>query len=364
MSARGRVVILGGLIEGKLDPTESLSDKIFSCLLCEACKNICPLGIDIPEIIYSGRKRLRSSFSRGRFLRKVVRLSIRRMDTAFLILRFLRKLLYQPLYRSRRLSYIPPITQKPFKNTYRLLRNKKPKGRVALFVGCSVNYFYPSLAEALIGILTKKNYEVVILRGEVCCGAPLRSMGLEEETLSLARRNVELFKNIKAVAVLSLCPTCTMVIRTWYPSLTGEGIPNIMDVNEFFTRYEGIDALRIGPRVITYHDPCHLSYGLRIREEPRRILQGIEGIRFVEMKDSMDCCGFGGLFSILFKELSRDIGRKKIESIKRTGADTVVTSCPGCIMQLDDLRRWTKTDIDIMHIVEVIDEAMNGQEML
>lgn len=359
MSARGRVALLGGLAEGRLAPTKNLSEKIFSCLLCEACKGMCPLGLDIPEIIYQGRKRLEDSFRRGSLLRKAVRISVQRIDMSFMLLRLFQKLLYRPLYRNGMLSHLPPVTKKPLKKIQRVFRNKKATARVGLFVGCSINYLYPSLGESLISILTRKDYEVVILGGEVCCGAPLRSMGLEERMIPLAMRNIELFKNIKAEAVISPCPTCTMVIKTQYPLLTGDGIPSIMDINEFFIKYNILDGLRTEPMTITYHDPCHLSYGLGIIEEPRKILRGIEGIRFVEMKGSKDCCGFGGLFSRLFRKLSMDIGRKKIESIKKTGANAVVTSCPGCIMQLEDLKRRTGADIDIMHMVELIDEAMN-----
>jgi glycolate oxidase iron-sulfur subunit len=355
MSARGRVVLLGGLEEKRLRPTKNLSEKIFSCLLCEACKGICPLGIDIPETIYQGRKELKSSFNRGRLLRKAIRFSIYRMDTAFMLLKLFQKM----PYKSEIIGYLPPVTAKPLKKIQGVFRNRKAIARIGLFLGCSVNYIYPSLGVALIQVLKRRNYEVVILSGEACCGAPLRSIGLEDDAISLARKNIGLFKNMKAEAVLSLCPTCTMVLKTQYPLLTGEGIPNIMDINEFFIKYDILKGLRIKPKTVTYHDPCHLSYGLGITEEPRRIMLDIEGIRLIEMKGSRNCCGFGGLFSRLFRELSTDIGKKKIESIKETGADTVVTSCPGCLMHLDDLKRKAEIDIEIMHIVELVDEAMN-----
>lgn len=353
MSARGRLALLRGLAEKRLTPTKTLSDRIFSCLLCEACKGICPLGLDIPEIIYGGRRGLRNSSLKGRLLGGATSFFINRMDIAFLLLSLLRRVF------STRFSYLPPITTTPLKRIQGVYRNRKAVGRVAVFLGCSVNYIYPSHGEALINILRRHNYEVVILSGEVCCGAPLRSMGLEDEMIPLAKRNIEIFKNIKAMAVVSLCPTCTMVIKRQYPLLTGDMIPNIMDVNEFLVRHGILKGLMMGGMTVTYHDPCHLSYGLGITEEPRRLLQGIEGIRFVEMRHPRDCCGFGGPFSMLFKDLSMDIGRRKIEDIKYTDAKTVVTSCPGCIMQLGNLKRQTGTDIQIMHIVELIDRAMS-----
>ncbi len=373
MGARGRVAMLGELAEKRLAPTSGLSDRIFSCILCEACKNLCPTGINIPEVIYHGRTRLKKSYSKGRFLSTALKFSSRRMDAAFFILRSLQKLFYQPLYKTGRLRYVPPITSKPFKNGFQFykfrsgnLRKIKKIGRIAIFTGCNINYFYPELGDALLNILLTKGYEIVVFKGEVCCGAPMRSLGLEQEALSLAKKNIELFNKTRVEAILSMCPTCTMVIKHQYPILigdsrngTGNSITNILDVNEFFIKYDIAKGLKITPRAVTYHDPCHLRYGMGVKTEPREILKDIQGIKLVEMEDADKCCGFGGLFSLSFKDLSKSIGRKKIDNIYNTSADTVVTSCPGCMTQLEDLKRETNTNINIMHIVEVLDEAMH-----
>lgn len=117
-------------------------------------------------------------------------------------------------------------------------------------------------------------------------------------------------------------------------------------------------TLRSVRPVITYHDPCHLNHGLKIKNEPRQILKGIKGVEFIEMQHAGECCGFAGSFSLQFKDISRNIGRKKIDNIADTKADTVVTSCPGCIMQLEGLKRETNMKVNIKHIVELVDEAM------
>src|SRR4030065_1219509 len=323
MSARGRVAMLGGVAEKYLSPGKGIADGIFSCMLCEACKESCPVGINIPEIIYHARTNLKKNFRKGNVLRRAVQFSIPRMDTAFTFLRGFQKLFYTPFYRTGRLRHIPAITATPFKNNLQVYKNTKRAGRIAIFAGCSVNYLYPRIGEALLNILLSKQYEVVILKGEVCCGAPMRALGLEDEGLKLAKKNIELFKNMRAEAILSLCPTSTMVIKQQYPALTGKSIPNIMDINEFFSKYEIAKGLEITRRVFTYHDPCHLSYGLGITDEPRKVLTDINGVKLVEMKGSKEGCGFGGFFSACFKEMSLAIGRKKIENIKNTYADTV-----------------------------------------
>jgi len=360
MGARGRITILGELEQKRLHPTRSLSEKIFSCILCEACKDLCPAGINIPEIIYSGRARLKNSYIKGRILAILLKLSISRLDTTFSILRGIQKLLYGSFHKKEMFRYLTMISPRPFKKQFQVYKGTKKINRVALFVGCNVNYLYPRLGNALVNILLTKGYEVVVSRGEVCCGAPMKSLGLNQEASLLARKNVELFNKMRVEAILSMCPTCTLVIKHYYPTLVGETITNIMDVNEFFIKHDITKGLRAIPSLVTYHDPCHLRYGLGIKTEPREILKSIEGIRFVEMHNSQECCGFGGFFSLFFKDLSKDIGRKKIDNIYNTWANTVVTSCPGCITQLEGLKREMNLNINIMHIVEVINEAMHG----
>lgn len=359
MGARGRVAMLGELGMKRLSPTKRLAEKIFSCMLCGACKNLCPAGINILEMIYQGRVVLKKSYGKGRLLRTALRHSISRLDTVFSILRGCQKVFYRPLYKAGMVSHVPEIASEPFNKSVQVYKNIKKTGRIAIFGGCSVNFFYPSLGHSLSRILLSSAYEVVVFKGELCCGAPLRSMGLEQEASTLAKKNIEHFNKVRAEAIVSMCPTCTMVIKEQYPLLAGGTIMNVLDINEFFSK-SGITAnLEIDPQVITYHDPCHLSYGLGVRDQPRQILKAIKGIDFIEMKHADECCGFAGFFSMQFKNIARSIGIKKIENISATSADTVVTSCPGCIMQLESLKRENRKKFKIKHIVEVIEEAMH-----
>ena len=360
MGARGRIAMLDGLGKERLEPSKELAEKIFSCLLCGACKDQCPTGIDIPEIIYHGRILLKKSYRKGRFLRTALKYSISRLDTLLSILRVGQKLFYRPLQKAGMLRYVPEITSTPFKKRVQAYKYVNKISRIIIFAGCGVNYFYPELGDALSSILVTKGYEVVVFGDEACCGAPLRSTGLDKEASKLAKKNIEHFNKVRADAIVSLCPTCTMSIKEQYPILAGSTITNIMDMNEFIIKYGIAEGLEVDPVTVTYHDPCHLSNGLGISDEPRQILKGIKGIELVEMKNANDCCGFAGLFSSHFKEISRSIGMKKAESISETSAGTVVTSCPGCIMQLENMKKEMGADFNVRHVVEIIDEAMHG----
>lgn len=359
MGTRGRIAMLEGLGAKKLEPSKELAEKIFSCMLCGACKDQCPTGIDIPEIIYHGRTLLKRAYRKGRILRTVMKYSVSRLDTVIPLIRGGQKL-FRPLRKTGIFRQVPEITSNPFKKRGQVYKNIKKISRVIIFAGCSVNYFYPELGDALSTILFTKGYEVVVFSGEACCGAPLRSMGFEKEASRLAKKNIKHFNKVRADAIVSLCPTCTITIKEQYPVLTGSTIMNIMDLNEFLIKYGITEGLEVDPKTVTYHDPCHLSNGLGIRDEPRQVLKGIKGIKLVEMKNANDCCGFAGLFISHFKEISRSIGRKKVKNISNTSAGTVVTSCPGCIMQLENMKKETDADFSVRHVVEIIDEAMHG----
>jgi glycolate oxidase iron-sulfur subunit len=360
--ARGRVLMLEGLAKNALEPASGLSDDIFSCILCEACRDLCPVGIDIPEAIYRGRNRLRRSYRRGRLIGEAARFSMPRLDTVFSLARVMQKLFFRALHHRGYFRYVPQITSVPFKNGIQLYKSKKRVGRVAIFAGCSVNYLYPNVGDALLNVLISKGFEVVILKGEVCCGAPMRSLGFEGEASELAHKNIDLFKKLRVEATISLCPTCTMVVRNQYPRIAGDSITSIRDVNEFFTERGIAEGLEIPDQTVTYHDPCHLSFGLGIRKEPREVISAISGLRLVEMTGADECCGFGGFFSTFFKDLSRDIGKRKLDNITATRAKTVVTSCPGCMMQIEDILRSSDISaIRIKHVVEMVEEAMHEQ---
>jgi glycolate oxidase iron-sulfur subunit len=226
------------------------------------------------------------------------------------------------------------------------------KGRVAVFAGCSTRYLFPHLGEALVRVLSNLGYEVILPREEQCCGVPFRTLGMEDKAVDYARRNLAVFSRLKADAVVSLCPTCIVALKKMYPELIGEGTDNIMDVASFLLRHEG---RAFSKRLLMkgfYHDPCHMIYGLNITEEPRKILREC-GIELVE-GDQNSCCGFGGSYSIKFRNESIKFARARAEEIESSEAEAVFTSCPGCLLQLKKVVKKA----GVFHIIEAIDSAV------
>jgi glycolate oxidase iron-sulfur subunit len=127
------------------------------------------------------------------------------------------------------------------------------------------------------------------------------------------------------------------------------------------------DTLQKDPRIsslekkrrVTYHDPCHLRRGMKIYQEPRRLLQSLPGIEFVEMKQPNRCCGLGGSFNFIHYDLSKKIVERKLDDIEGTEAETVTTSCMGCMIQLKDGIHARQMETTVVHLVEVLERALN-----
>ncbi len=349
MSARGRLVLLHELTRGRITPSKLLNDRIYGCILCGACSGTCPLGVDITEAIYRGRALLRRNDKRRRYLRSLVKFATRRPELTFKIARMSRHIVLPALLRRGSIPFIPELPETPLKKNEQVFKVPKKKGRVAVFTGCSVNFIFPHLGESLIHVLRKLGYEVILPKGEVCCGTPLRSLGLEKEAEEHAKRNFRVFSRLKVEAILSLCPTCTLALKTDYANTIGRGLENAMDISVFFKdKLRRTESIR---KTTVYHDPCHLRYGLGVKAEPREIIKKA-GIDLIEPADS-GCCGFGGLFCLSSRDMSDKLLVRQTGNLGDAKADTVITSCPGCMLQLGR----TISDRPVIHLIELIEEA-------
>jgi glycolate oxidase iron-sulfur subunit len=247
------------------------------------------------------------------------------------------------------IPFSPELPEAPLRRTDQVFKTQKRKGRVAVFTGCSVNYLFPHLGESLIHVLQQFGYEVVLPKGEVCCGAPLRALGLEEEAEEQAKRNYRVFSRLKVDAIVSLCPTCTLFLKKEYPKIIGKGLEKAMDISVFFR--DKLGSAESIQKTSVYHDPCHLLHGLGVKKEPREIIR-MAGIDLIELGDE-GCCGMGGLFCLSYREMSGNLLNKRTQAIIGSKADTVITACPGCILQLSR----SITDRPVLHLIELIEEA-------
>lgn len=365
MSSRGRTAIINSLSNKQIHPSEDSSEKIFSCMLCGSCENACPMEIKIIDAVYENRMFLKRYYQQNKISIFMLKNIFKNTSKVFNFLFPLRDILH--LFPTMRLNLLKTfkslnisISDNKLIDKTMIFKSQKPKGRVALFVGCSTNYIYPNIGKSAIKILTLLNYDVILSKNEVCCGAPLRSLGFKEDARGLAERNLEFFKNLKAEYIIGLCPTCIHFIKNEYPKLTNDCLKNTVEISQFlYSNHRFREILEKSTHSdysefrssnpILYHQPCYSYNHLKIKTEPQEILQ-LCGYNLIET--TRQCCGFAGLFSVLYPELSEKIFYKNIKIYEKT--DTIVTSCPNCIMRFKSKLK----NKSVKHIVEIIQEIL------
>ncbi len=360
-SPRGRLMLLRGLAGGATPPTEGLLGRIFSCTLCGRCDVSCPVGIKPTQFIYRGRDVLRKLDSKRLLTRTALRAGLNRPALGMNAARFITGLKHDFLKKLvPRLPEGLSFPGRQLKSGHQVITPRKAVGRVAVFAGCAANYLTPGTGEDLISILVAAGYEVVLPGGEVCCGMPLRGLGLENEARRFAEKNLEIFGKLNVEAVVSPCSTCVYMIRKRYPELAGGGVENAMDAMEFLLSPGRLDLGPVREKTtarpesgkrpeankLIWHEPCHLKYGLGFNAGLLLELLNIERTK------EEGCCGFGAFLTD--KETSRELLLKRVSAYE--GADMVVTSCPACRIQLES------AGIKTAHILELVEEAFSAAD--
>lgn len=246
---------------------------------------------------------------------------------------------------------------------------KHPKGKVALFAGCMVNYAYPELGLDCNDVLMANQIQMITFDGEACCGLPAIMSGDTKEAFHMAKTNIQLFSSKEYDYLIFLCPSCATTVKEKWETLISNCNDaqlieqykslqrKVIDLNDYL-----VNVLHIQPPIlqnppsITWHDPCHLVRGLQISAEPRQLLTQV-GIKLTEMKDPDSCCGFGGSFSLFHYDVSRSINDEKVRQIADTNAEYVVTGCPGCVMHLKDGLHRNHSQQKVTHIVSLLAKA-------
>ncbi len=229
--------------------------------------------------------------------------------------------------------------------------------RVAFFPTCLVDLFLPEVAEASLRVLRAAGADPAPVRSWVCCGQPLYNSGERERAREVARRNVAALGEVDALVLPS--GSCAAMIRRLYPELLPDDpavrrlAERTWELTQFLVRVLQVEALPQVGGTVTYHDACHMSRGLGERETPRRAL-ALAGVQVREMADADRCCGFGGIFSAKFPEVSGAMLLHKLARVGASGAPVLVTADPGCLLHLRAGLRRRGIPIRARHVAEVL----------
>ncbi|MEW6375225.1 MAG: (Fe-S)-binding protein [Thermodesulfobacteriota bacterium] len=342
---RGKNALVRAIIEGKIGWTPEIEETLFRCTGCRLCTQTCFPAVETNQGVLAGRACLADINQYPKIVDRVVE----SLENNF-------NISDEP--NEDRSQWIDFLKDHP-EHLY-----QKEKAQVVYFVGC-VAAFFPlvqKIPQAFVQVLEKCLVDFTLLGGEEwCCGFPLIQMGMAEKIQKLVEHNQEKVKEVDAKTVVFACPSC---YHTWKKKYNTHA--TLLHSTEFMERLikEGKIEFNKGfNKTVTYHDPCDLGRNSDVYDPPRNILKQIPGLKLIELESNRQlcvCCGGGGDLEMIDPELSAAIAEMKIQEIKDTGADIVVTSCQQCIRTISGYARKQEIDLSVMDITEVVLEAMGS----
>ncbi len=351
-----------------------------NCVGCEACKNICAGGIDLPRLIREIRSRLNEE--EGTPAEAALLSAVMKNRKMFHSLLKFAKFAQLPSTGGSQFQRhlpaiflgkhgykaLPAIAAKSFRDRWKSIKPNlpNPRYRVALFAGCAQDFVYPEQLEACVKLLASHNVDVEFPMEQSCCGLPLEMMGQRKTSIEVARQNIRAFDAGKYDAIITLCASCGSHLKNSYPHIledvSGEAqrvnafAGKITDFSSFVHDVLGLTAdnfVNKGEKV-TYHASCHLCRGLGVKDAPRDLIRA--AAEYLPSEEEDVCCGFGGTYSMKFPEVSAQLLENKLAHAEATGAARLVVDCPGCVMQLRGGAEKKGSALKVTHISELLAE--------
>lgn len=237
---------------------------------------------------------------------------------------------------------------------------------VQLFATCIIDTLYPQVGKAVMRVLERAGVEVAFPPGQTCCGQPAFNAGMRSQSRSMAEHTIKIFE-VTSGPVIVPSGSCAAMIRHGYMELfDGDAqwskraktlAERTFEFTEYLVDYLGVtETGACFQSSVAYHSSCHLLRDLGVSEQPRALLSAVEGLDFIELPASEDCCGFGGVFSVEFPHISAAMLERKIANIESCGADVIISCDSGCITHINGgLHRHGRSP-KAMHIAEILEK--------
>ncbi len=384
-SPRGRIYLIKDMLENDRPADEKVVKHIDRCLSCLACMTTCPSGVHYMHLVDHARAHIEKTYKRpltDRLMRSVLSFVLpypRRFRFALIGAYFgrplagLLKSFGGPFAKMGAMLELAP-SRAPMRGQMEgpgvfASEQKSRKGRVALLSGCAQPVLNPGINDATIRLLRRSGYEIVLPKGEVCCGALVHHMGKEEASLENARRNVDVWSAEASGegldAILITASGCGTTIKDYgymlkddpaYAEKAARVSALAKDVTEFLT---GVDLgePRLRPDLtVAYHSACSMQHGQKITRQPKDLLSAA-GFQVKEVPDGHLCCGSAGTYNILQPEIAQKLRDRKVANIESTRPDVIATGNIGCMTQIG-----LGTQIPILHTAELLDWVYGGPE--
>ena len=373
-SPRGRIYLMRAVAEGRIGLTDTVTRHLDLCLGCRACETACPSGVPFGSLLEATRSQIERHgrpTHRGRLTSFIYRVLANpaRLGTLLAPLRLYQRSGLQRLVRgSGLLRMIPKLatmeSMLPALPAAAPLREVTPsrgrrRGRVGLLTGCVQRHLYPHVNRDTVHLLSLAGYEVVVPRGQGCCGALGLHGGRLDEFRAQATALAAAFGPDVDLVVTNAagCGSAMKEYGHWLPDSPAARslAARTRDVSEVLVTAElPLGRLDV---TVTYHEPCHLAHGQRIRKEPRDLLRRIPGLTLVELAESDFCCGSAGIYNLLEPAMAETLLDRKVARILDTGAGVVASGNPGCLMQIAKGLRDRGASVEVVHPIELLARA-------
>ena len=376
-SPRGRIYLMRAVQDGRLPVDGAAARHIDLCLGCRACEAVCPSGVQYGELLEHTRAHVEKKAHRSlfqRFLRRVVIEKVfpfpTRMRLALLPARAVLALGIEgwlPKFARDALSLIP--REMPRQPLFELSRHtaEPRRGQVGFIRGCVMDVMFQQTNAASVALLNRAGYDVITPPAQGCCGALYSHGGNLEEARARARRNIYIFDALGLDAIVINAAGCGSTLKEYHHLLADDRdwlrrarrfSAKVKDLTEILAEAKyrpAREATDPSLGTVTYHDACHLAHAQRISRPPRELLRAAVGKRLVDLPESDVCCGSAGSYNLTEPEMAERLQRRKVENILKTGAECVVTTNPGCMLQMQaGLRKAGADHVKVVHLADYL----------
>lgn len=379
-SPRGRIQLMKMGLEGGVDLDDVYARHFDACLGCLACVPACPSGVRYDDLIAAVRPQLERHHPRrtgDRVFRELIfqlmpypgRLRIA-AALGILFQRAGRPLAKHLPKRLRTLDgLLPPVRLRELGRglpAFVAARGTPRRGRVGLLTGCVQRVLFAGVNAATVRVLASEGYDVVVPRGQRCCGALSEHAGREREAMRRARRLIDTFDRCAVDTVVVNVAGCGSTMKEYarllrddprYADRAAAFAATVRDVSELLAEAEPVAPRHRIVARMAYHDACHLLHGQGVRAQPRAVLRTIPGLELIDLPEPGVCCGSAGIYNLVEPDTGADLGRRKADHVTSVAPDALVTANAGCLVQL---RRYLPRTLPVLHPVELVDASIRG----